>query len=198
MPGRRGRGPYPADFKREAVLTIAQEIGVAPESLRAWNRQHEIMIARCARHLFRLGSGVMVQPHALRRAVFQSRALPVLAAMALVALSTVFATSAEQAAAGARPTVVLGTSSDVNAGAWNIRITVRSRRGARCWASLERQDRVPAAQAPDGEQLRPVDVDFAQEDLALASAGVVQVPWPHNDQEESRPATQGTERRCTG
>ncbi len=52
MPGGRGRGPYPEDFKREAVelyrrsgksiKVIAEELGVASESLRAWNRQHEI------------------------------------------------------------------------------------------------------------------------------------------------------------
>ena len=50
--GNRGRRPYPSQFKREAVelyrrsgksiKTIAAELGVSSESLRAWNKQHEI------------------------------------------------------------------------------------------------------------------------------------------------------------
>lgn len=52
MPGGRGRPPYPAEFKREAVelyrrsdrslKTIAEELGIAVESLRTWNRQFEV------------------------------------------------------------------------------------------------------------------------------------------------------------
>jgi transposase len=52
MPGGRGRGPYPEEFRREAVelyrrsekglKTIAAELGISVESLRKWNRQHEV------------------------------------------------------------------------------------------------------------------------------------------------------------
>jgi transposase len=50
--GNRGRRPYPPEFKREAVelyhrsgrslQVIAEELGVATESLRKWNKQHAI------------------------------------------------------------------------------------------------------------------------------------------------------------
>ncbi len=52
MSGNRGRRPYPPEFKREAVelyrrsgkslQVIAGELGVAVESLRSWNEQHDI------------------------------------------------------------------------------------------------------------------------------------------------------------
>jgi transposase-like protein len=50
--GNRGRRPYPPEFKREAVelyrrsgkslQVVAGELGVAVESLRSWNKQHDI------------------------------------------------------------------------------------------------------------------------------------------------------------
>jgi len=49
---QRGRRPYPPEFKREAVelyrrsgrslQVVAGELGVAVESLRSWNKRHEI------------------------------------------------------------------------------------------------------------------------------------------------------------
>lgn len=49
---KRGRGPYPPEFRREAVelfrssdkslRVIAEELGVSVESLRSWNKQHEV------------------------------------------------------------------------------------------------------------------------------------------------------------
>ncbi len=48
----RGRGPYPPQFRREAVelyrssgkslRVIAEELGISIESLRAWNKQFEV------------------------------------------------------------------------------------------------------------------------------------------------------------
>ena len=48
----RGRSPYSPEFRREAVAlyrssgkslrTIAEELGVAVESLRSWNKQFEV------------------------------------------------------------------------------------------------------------------------------------------------------------
>jgi transposase len=50
--GNRGRRPYPPEFKREAVelyrrsdkglQKIADELGIAHESLRSWNKQYDI------------------------------------------------------------------------------------------------------------------------------------------------------------
>jgi transposase-like protein len=50
--GNRGRRPYPPEFKREAVelyrrsgkslQVIAEELGVATETLRAWNKQQAV------------------------------------------------------------------------------------------------------------------------------------------------------------
>ena len=52
MSGNRGRRPYPPEFRREAVelyrrsgkslSVVAGELGVAIESLRSWNKQHDI------------------------------------------------------------------------------------------------------------------------------------------------------------
>lgn len=49
---RRGRGPYPPEFRRRAVelyrssgkglKAIAEELGIADESLRSWNKQFEV------------------------------------------------------------------------------------------------------------------------------------------------------------
>ena len=49
---RRGRAPYPPEFRREAVQlyrssgkslrVIAGELGVSVESIRAWNKQFEV------------------------------------------------------------------------------------------------------------------------------------------------------------
>jgi len=50
--GNKGRRPYPPEFKREAVelyrrsdksiAVVASELGIATESLRAWNKQHAV------------------------------------------------------------------------------------------------------------------------------------------------------------
>ncbi|MBA3301794.1 MAG: transposase [Thermoleophilaceae bacterium] len=52
----RGRSPYPPEFKRRAVelyrssdaglKTIAEELGIAVESLRSWNKQFEIDVGQ--------------------------------------------------------------------------------------------------------------------------------------------------------
>ena len=52
MSNDRGRRPYPPEFKHEAVelyrrsgkslQVVAGELGVAVESLRSWNKRHEI------------------------------------------------------------------------------------------------------------------------------------------------------------
>jgi transposase len=52
MMSRRGRAPYPPEFRREAVelyrssgkglKAIAEELGIAVESLRSWNKQFEV------------------------------------------------------------------------------------------------------------------------------------------------------------
>lgn len=49
---KRGRGPYPPEFRREAVelfrssdkslRVIAEELGISIESLRSWNKQYEV------------------------------------------------------------------------------------------------------------------------------------------------------------
>jgi transposase len=49
---KRGRGPYPPEFRREAVelyrssgkslATVAAELGIAVESLRNWKTQDEV------------------------------------------------------------------------------------------------------------------------------------------------------------
>jgi transposase len=50
--GNRGRRPYPPEFRREAVelyrrsdkslQVIAEELGIATESLRAWTKQYAV------------------------------------------------------------------------------------------------------------------------------------------------------------
>jgi transposase len=50
--GNPGRRPYPPEFRREAVelyrrsgkglQAIADELGIAHETLRLWNRQHDV------------------------------------------------------------------------------------------------------------------------------------------------------------
>jgi transposase-like protein len=52
----RGRRPYPPEFRREAVelyrrsgkslQVVAGELGVAIESLRSWNKQHDIDVGQ--------------------------------------------------------------------------------------------------------------------------------------------------------
>lgn len=52
MSGNKGLRPYPLEFKREAVelycrsdqslQVIAEELGIATESLRAWTKQHAV------------------------------------------------------------------------------------------------------------------------------------------------------------
>lgn len=52
MSERRGRGPYPRELRRRAVelyrssdrglKQIAEELGIAVESLRSWNKQFEV------------------------------------------------------------------------------------------------------------------------------------------------------------
>jgi len=56
MESKRGRGPYPPEFRREAVelyrssgkslKVISEELGIALESLRTWNRQYEVDVGQ--------------------------------------------------------------------------------------------------------------------------------------------------------
>jgi len=56
MPTRRGRGPYPPEFRREAVelyrasgeslKQVAGDLGIAIESLRSWVKQAEIDVGK--------------------------------------------------------------------------------------------------------------------------------------------------------
>ena len=52
----RGRGPYPPEFRREAVelyrssgkslRVISEELGISIESLRSWSKQQEVDIGK--------------------------------------------------------------------------------------------------------------------------------------------------------
>lgn len=56
MPTRRGRGPYPPEFRREAVelyrasgeslAKVAGDLGIAIESLRSWVKQTDVDAGR--------------------------------------------------------------------------------------------------------------------------------------------------------
>jgi transposase len=56
MPTRRGRGPYPPEFRREAVelyrssgdglAKVAGDLGIAIESLRSWVKQADVDAGR--------------------------------------------------------------------------------------------------------------------------------------------------------
>ena len=57
----RGRGPYPPEFRREAVelyrssgkslRVISEELGISIESLRSWSKQQEVDVGERGPHL---------------------------------------------------------------------------------------------------------------------------------------------------